>query len=62
MWMKKVQRFAKDNNLRVGLFLYYYSSVLFVGNKFGPRPERLKCSGSKPFLIGMRGDVVEWVL
>jgi hypothetical protein len=26
--MKKVQRFAKDNNLRVGLFLYYYSSVL----------------------------------
>jgi hypothetical protein len=28
MWMKKVQRFAKDNNLRVGLFLYYYSSVL----------------------------------
>jgi hypothetical protein len=22
--------------------------------KFGSRPERLKCSGSKPFLIGMR--------
>jgi len=30
VWVNKVQRFAKDNNLRVGLFLYYYSPVLLL--------------------------------
>ncbi|CAC9533661.1 hypothetical protein [uncultured Gammaproteobacteria bacterium] len=28
IWIGKLQRFAQDNNLRIGLFLYYYSPVL----------------------------------